>query len=117
MMTETLNITGTAMQKMPRASEQIDTGRKSVQEDASKDQAGVDKKKVQPEEILTQIKALTENGQFSVRFENDARSKVMVVKIVDSETQEVIRQVPAEELLGMRAALDNLHGNLIDTKS
>ncbi len=47
---------------------------------------------------------------YSVRFENDARSKVMVVKIVDSETQEVIRQVPAEELLGMRAALDESPG-------
>lgn len=117
MLTETLNITGTAMQKMPRASEQIDTGRKSAKEDASKDQTSTDNKKVQPEELLSQIKAMTENGQYSVRFENDPRTKVMVVKIVNSETQEVIRQVPAEELLGMRAALDNLKGNLIDTKS
>ncbi|EKD33602.1 MAG: Flagellar protein FlaG protein [uncultured bacterium] len=117
MISETMNITGTTLQKMPRASEQIDSSRKDVKEEPNKNQGSADKKNVQTEELLSKIKALTENGLYSVRFENDERSKELIVKIVDSETQEVIRQVPAEELLGMKAALAELQGNLVDTKS
>ena len=116
MISEALNITGTSIQKMPRASEQIDSGRKNIQEEPDKDQGSPDAKSIQAEELLSKIKALTENGLYSVRFENDERSKELVVKIVDSETQEVIRQVPAEELLGMKAALAKLQGNIVDTK-
>ncbi|MDP3479598.1 MAG: flagellar protein FlaG [Desulfoprunum sp.] len=117
MISETMNITGTSMQKMPRASEQVDSGRKSVKEEPDTKQGSADAKNVQAEELLTQIKALTENGLYSVRFENDERSKQLIVKIVDSDTQEVIRQVPAEELLGMKAALAELQGNIVDTTS
>lgn len=117
MINEAMNVTGTSMQKMPRASEQIDNSRKNVKEEPEKSQGKSDSKNVQAEELLTQIKALTENGIYSVRFENDERSKELIVKIVDSETQEVIRQVPAEELLGMKAALAELQGNFVDTKS
>lgn len=117
MISEALNITGTTIQKMPRASEQIDSGRKNVQEEPDKNQESASGKNIQAEELLTQIKALTENGLYSVRFENDERSKQLVVKIVDNDTQEVIRQVPAEELLGMKAALAELQGNLVDTTS
>lgn len=79
-------------------------------------QANSEGKNVQAEELLSQIKALTENGLYSVRFENDDRTKALVVKVVDSDTQEVIRQVPAEEVLGLKAALADLQGNFIDTK-
>ena len=117
MISESLNITGTTMQKLPRASDQIDSGRKNAQEAPDKNQKDTNGKNVQAEELLSQIKALTENGLYSVRFENDERLKQLIVKIVDSDTQEVIRQVPAEELLGMKAALAELQGNLVDTTS
>ncbi len=117
MMSEMMNVTGTTMQQMPRASEQIDSGRKSAKEEPQESQGNSDAKNIQAEEILTKIKGLTENGLYSVRFEHDDRSKEMIVKIVDNKTQEVIRQVPADELLGVRAALAELQGNLVDTKS
>jgi flagellar protein FlaG len=117
MISETMNVTGTAMQKMPRASEQVDAGRKNAKEEPATNENSSTTKNVQAEELLSQIKALTENGLYSVRFENDERSKELVVKIVDNETQEVIRQVPAEELLGMKAALAELQGNFVDTRS
>lgn len=117
MLSEALNITGTSMQKMPRASEQIDVSRKKAQEEQNKSQENTDKNSIQPEELLDQIKALTENGIYSVRFENDERSQALVVKIVDSETNEVIRQVPAEEILGLRKALTEFQGNFVDTTS
>ena len=117
MITEAMSIASTTQQKMPRASEQVASDRKSVKEDSDKNQESAESKKVQPEEILDQIKALTEDGLYSVRFENDERSKELVVKIVDADTQEVIRQVPAEEVLGIKAALADLQGQLVDVKS
>ena len=117
MLSEALNVTGTAMQKMLRASEQVDGSRKKAEEQPDKAQENEKAKEIQPEELLSQIKALTEEGLYSVRFENDDATRQMVVKIVDNETQEVIRQVPAEEILGLRKALSEFQGNLIDTTS
>ena len=37
--------------------------------------------------------------------------------IVDSETDEVIRQIPQEELLELSKHLEELNGNLVDTVS
>lgn len=117
MISDTMNVTGTTLQRMPQASETVDAGRKNANKEPETDQSSSDTKNIQAEELLSKIKALTENGLYSVRFENDERSKEMIVKIVDSKTDEVIRQVPAEELLGMKAALAELQGNIVDTRS
>ena len=117
MISEALNITGTSMQKMPPTSEQIDVSRKKIAEDHDKSQENTKKNELQPEEVLGKIKALTEDGMYSVRFEADANTHQLVVKIVDSKTQEVIRQVPAEEMLGLRQALTEYEGNFVNTKS
>jgi len=71
---------------------------------------------LQPEELLDQIKSLTEDGLYSVRFERDDKMKDLVVKIFDNETQKVIRQIPAEELLKFKATFSELVGNVVDTK-
>lgn len=74
-------------------------------------------RKAQPEELLNQIKAITEDGLYSVRFERDNPAEELVVKIVDSETDEVIRQIPPEELLNLTKHLKELSGNLVNTLS
>ncbi len=73
-------------------------------------------KSIQPEELLGQIKALTENGVYSVRFENNDTDQ-LVVKVVDSKTDEVIRQIPPEELMALTKHLNELRGNIVDTQS
>jgi flagellar protein FlaG len=78
--------------------------------------AQVEKKQVQPEEMLQQIKALTEDGLYSVRFENDSDLGDLVVKVVDQKTHEVIRQIPPEELLNLTQRLEDLRGNIVDTE-
>ena len=52
----------------------------------------------------------------SVRFENDEEANQLVVKIVDTETDEVIRQVPAEEVLTLSSRLEELRGNIVNTQ-
>ena len=73
-------------------------------------------KSIQPEELLGQIKALTENGVYSVRFENNDVDQ-LVVKVVDSNSGEVIRQIPPEELMELTKHLNELRGNIVDTQS
>ncbi|MGE4345045.1 MAG: flagellar protein FlaG [Geoalkalibacter sp.] len=72
--------------------------------------------KSDPQELLDQIKSLTEDGQYSVRFEKDRDANELVVKVVDRETNEVIRQIPPEELLDLTKRLNDLRGNLVDTQ-
>lgn len=114
---EALHITGSALQQTPRPAETISAARR----DQGRNQADGDTSKasspqaVQPEELLDKIKSMTENGLYSVRFEQNQDVDEMVVKIVDTETNEVIRQVPAEEILGMKASLAELRGNIVDT--
>jgi len=117
MQVEALNLTGTVLQQQPRASDSISLARK----DATKGQQDLGKKSesesnsIQPEEILHQIKALTEDGLYSVRFEKNTELDELVVKIVDSQTDEVIRQVPAEEIVGLKATLAELRGTIVNT--
>ncbi len=70
--------------------------------------------KVQPEEILDQIKALTEDGSYSVRFERDSKNHEMVVRLVDMNSGETIRQIPPEELINLTKTLEELRGNVVD---
>ena len=74
-------------------------------------------KKMQTEELLKQIKSLTDDGQYSVRFEKNDDIHEMVVKIVDQKTDKVIRQIPPEELIDLTKRLQELQGNIVDTVS
>ena len=114
-----MNIEAVTAQTAPQyqsswAPEQVNDSRKKAADLVQTEQ--VQSQKVQPEELLSQIKALTEDGLYSVRFENDERASGLVVKIYDVAKDEVIRQVPAEELLDLKVALEDLRGNLVDTK-
>jgi flagellar protein FlaG len=97
------------------AADQVDFDRREVEEGMSDGSEAPPKDKVQPEELLDQIHALTEDGLYSVRFENDEKANELVVKIVDTETEEVLRQVPAEELLKLSARLEEVRGNIVNT--
>ena len=90
---------------------------RSKKQDVAQDSAAASKESaIQPEELLSQIKGLTEDGAYSVRFENDQEAQQLVVKIVDTASDEVIRQVPAEEVLALSAKLEELRGNIVDTQ-
>ena len=110
---EAVSLQSTSQFQLSKGSDQVTEARKKAEDLVQSEQA--EKKQVQPEELLKQIKSLTEEGLYSVRFESDDLAG-MVVKIVDRDSDEVIRQVPAEELLTLKATLEDLRGNLIDTE-
>jgi len=96
------------------APEKVEADRKTLVEETAGG-SSEDTKKVAPEEMLNQIKALTENGLYSVQFENE--NDQMIVKVVDSETNETIRQIPPENLMDIMANLKEIRGNMVDTVS
>jgi flagellar protein FlaG len=107
---------GGAVQQRPQASEQIDTQRKNKEKVADSPQTATADKGVQAEELLSQIKALTEDGLYSVRFEQNDNAD-LIVKIFDQKTDKVVRQIPTEELIALQKALDDLRGNIVDTEA
>lgn len=113
---DTTSSPGGTTQQPLKAAEMVDAGRKNKESVSAEPQAGDSTPKVQPEELLDQIKSLTQDGQYSVRFEKGEAMSDLVVKIFDNETQEVIRQIPAEELLNFKASFADLVGNLVDTE-
>ncbi|MHB1620395.1 MAG: flagellar protein FlaG [Sulfuricella sp.] len=65
------------------------------------------------EMINKTIQTLSRNLEFSV----DKESKENVVKVVDTDTGDVIRQIPSEETLQIAKALDQLQGLIIKQKA
>jgi len=59
------------------------------------------------------VKKFHQGAESSLRFEvNDDIGK-MIVKVVDIQTKEVIRQIPSEEMIQIAKTLDKLQGMLI----
>ena len=102
----------------PRVNEPTQQVERKREEAQAKPQQGTaEQNKVQPEELLTEIKSLTDGGAYSVRFEKNDDLQGLIVKIVDQETNEVIRQIPPEELVNLSKHLRELQGSIVDTVS
>lgn len=52
----------------------------------------------------------------NLRFVKDDSSGRMLVQLVDSETQKVLRQIPSEEMLAINKALDRMQGLMVHLK-
>ncbi|MCH8618796.1 flagellar protein FlaG [Undibacterium sp. TS12] len=60
-------------------------------------------------DINKTVQALSQNLEFSL----EEHSNRVVVKIIDQQTKEVLRQIPSEEVLEISRSLDKLQGLLI----
>ena len=61
--------------------------------------------------------ALKQTASSDLQFSVEGENKEVVVRVVDSQTKEVIRQIPSEEMVAMSKAIDNLSGLLIQQKA
>ena len=64
------------------------------------------------EDVQRFVETMTNNLQFSI----DDDSGRTVVKVVDRQTEEVLRQIPSEEMLDIARALGKLKGLLVEQK-
>jgi flagellar protein FlaG len=53
----------------------------------------------------------------SLEFSVDNDTNRIVVKVVDNETRELVRQIPMEEMLALAKAMNQLQGLLLRTKA
>lgn len=95
----------------------VDTAERHRKEPEVFNESSRDENKISPEELLDKIKALTENGLYSVRFENNQEANALIIKLVDRQSGELIRQIPSEELLGTSKFLRDFRGSVINTES
>lgn len=65
------------------------------------------------ESAVKQINAFISPVMQSIQFSTDSDSGRTVVKVVDAETQKVLRQIPNEEVLAISKTLDKLQGLII----
>jgi flagellar protein FlaG len=61
-------------------------------------------------------KSLDSRSQ-AIEFSIDDTDKRPIIKVVDQQTKEVIRQIPTEEMLDIARALDKAQGLLINHKA
>lgn len=80
---------------------------------AAQPPASADQVEQAVKDIRKVVNAVTSDLKFSV----DKDSGRMVVTIVDSKTKEVIRQIPGEEVLAIRRALDKMKGLLFSMEA
>lgn len=116
-----LRIAGIASQENPRATQRArDPAGKSASSEATAAPIAAAVPTL-PREMMEQIatdleKALQQfEGDYSVSVDKDTGK--IIVRITDSATGEVMKQIPPQELLDVSKSVDRLVGMLIDNKA
>lgn len=77
-------------------------------------------KTASPEQLGEAIKSINKTMQQlsqNIEFSVDTDSRRTVVKVIDQQTGDVIRQMPSEEALEISKALDRIQGLLLKQKA
>jgi flagellar protein FlaG len=53
----------------------------------------------------------------NLQFETDQSSGKVVVRVIDAETQKVLRQMPSEEMLALSQSIGSMRGMMIHLKA
>jgi flagellar protein FlaG len=64
-------------------------------------------------QVLAAINRAAKSLNNSVQLSLDTQSGKAIVRVVDTETGQLVRQIPTEEVLELRRALDHIAGLLI----
>ncbi|WP_410498785.1 flagellar protein FlaG [Chitinibacter sp. S2-10] len=81
-----------------------------------------DSAEVQPAEMDEAVRRINEtvqslNKNVGLEFSTDKDTKIRMVKLIDQQSKEVLRQLPNEEVIAIAKALDKLQGLLVREKA
>lgn len=62
------------------------------------------------ENVVSDINSMVQDLRRELQFTVDDESGETVVKVIDKETDELIRQIPAQEILELRKRLEEMRG-------
>lgn len=68
-------------------------------------------------EVVDRARAAVRDVASNLEFSVDGDTGKTVVRVVDASTQELIRQIPSEEMLSIARHMDRLEGLLIKSKA
>ena len=71
----------------------------------------------QVEQALERVRQTVQSLAQDLHFSVDKESGKTIVRVVDSTTKEVIRQIPSEEILSISHAMDRIAGMLLKDKA
>lgn len=71
----------------------------------------------QVQQAVREVTAAAQSKVSTLQFSIDKETGTTLVKIVDAETQDVIRQIPAEEILAIARSIDKVAGLLLKQKA
>jgi flagellar protein FlaG len=66
------------------------------------------------EDVVSDLNELVRNLHRELQFSVDRDSGDTVIKVVDKETDEVVRQIPSEELMDLRQRLQDAAGAIFE---
>jgi len=69
------------------------------------------------EEIVAELNELAQQIERQLQFSVDKDSGRTVIRVIDSQTEEVIREIPPKEILTLRRRLDEVQGVLFETEA
>lgn len=84
-------------------------------QDAAQQPAGVQGEKV--EEIVAELNEMAQQVERQLQFSVDEGSGSTVIRVIDSQTEQVIREIPPEEILTLRERLGEVQGVLFKTEA
>jgi flagellar protein FlaG len=69
------------------------------------------------EQAVDRVRKVVEAKARDLQFAIDEDSGRRIVRVVDTVTKEIIRQIPSDEMLAISRALDKLHGLLLEQEA
>jgi flagellar protein FlaG len=108
----------TANSVTPATSNGVTATGQSQAQNAADD--GTQKKKTDPQELQNSVKQLNDVANLynsKLEFSVDKETNIEVVKVVDQETQKVIRQIPSEDAIRIAKAIGDFKGLLLKDKA
>lgn len=96
---------------VPKTTQQTGSAEQTVPAPASKPSDEQIKQAVQ------QIQSAVESSAHNLQFSIDTESGKTVIRVIDDQTQEVIRQIPSEDVMAISHALERLEGLLLREKA
>lgn len=68
-------------------------------------------------EAVSKLNEYIKNSQVNLSFTIDQTTDLVVVKVIDAETKEVIRQIPSEEAVELARKLEESSAALLQTQA
>lgn len=91
----------------------VQAARDSQKNDADTPRDTVSTPREEVEKATDQLKKFVSPVNSDIQFSIDEDTGITVVKVVDKSTNEIIRQIPGDEVLQIAKALDRLQGLLV----